>query len=159
MQSHNNPDKKKSEASGRFFAAQEQLDYAAMRLAAFTPLKPGGIPGPASGFGLLPGLFYWPIKAYNRSEKEGGYMRKFFSHKNVSWCIRILCIICLLFGGSALVLICAGFSLPAKTGSAFLLLTSLLFFIVALDKNLFALEKVFSVLVGLFLLWIVFWFD
>ena len=86
-------------------------------------------------------------------------MRKFFSHKNVSWCIRILCIICLLFGGSALVLICAGFSLPAKTGSAFLLLTSLLFFIVALDKNLFALEKVFSVLVGLFLLWIVFWFD
>ena len=86
-------------------------------------------------------------------------MKKLFSRNNILWCIRILCIICLVFGGIIVVLVSTGVSLPAKTRAAFLLLTSLLFFVAAMDKDLFKLEKVFYVAVGLVLLWAVFGFD
>jgi len=85
-------------------------------------------------------------------------MKKLFSHNNILWCIRILCIICLIFGLVIVVLVSTGTPLPTKTGTVFLLVTSLLFFIVAMDNNLFMVEKIFSVVIGLFLLWIVFGF-
>ena len=83
-------------------------------------------------------------------------MKKLFSQNTVLWCIRILCAICLIFGGVLVVLVSLGTTLPEKTGTVFLMLISLLFFVAAMDKNLFMLEKIFYVTVGLSLLCVLF---
>ena len=79
-------------------------------------------------------------------------MKNLFSQNTILWCIRILCIICLIFGGVLVVLVSLGTTLPEKTGTVFLILTSLLLFVSAMDKDLFMLEKIFYVAVGLSLL-------
>ena len=86
-------------------------------------------------------------------------MKKLSNHENILWCIRILCAICLLFGGVLVVLVSLGTSLPEQTGTAFLVLISLLFFVAAMDNGLFMLEKIFYVAVGLSILLVVFGFD
>ena len=88
--------------------------------------------------------------------QEGAHMKKLFNHNNVLWSIRILCALCLIFGGVLVVLVSLGISLPKKTGTVFLMLTSLLFFVAAMDKNLFMVEKMFYVAVGLSLLCVLF---
>jgi len=86
-------------------------------------------------------------------------MKKLFSHETVLWGIRILCAICLIFGGVLVVCVSLGASLPEQTGTVFLILISLLFFVAAMDKGLFMIEKIFYVAVGLAILLIVFSFD
>ena len=86
-------------------------------------------------------------------------MKKLFSHENVLWCIRILCAICLVFGGVLVVLVSLGTSLPKKTGTVFLILISLLFFVAAMDNNLFKVEKIFYVAIGMSILLILFCVD